>query len=305
MRSFRNDRENLHDMRIAYVFLLSLALVCVVLGFTVTTLGKRLHTSELSGCYRSLNLCADALDSWASSTDAAERYGAALRFEAALSGLPVQVELAPLSALSADMVAENVTDAKVRTYAETFALLSSLEYTDAAEAQSLAAKTLAAVHEAVGGVNQSENQVGTTAEASPEALRYSRKYAKTNMSEIFGTGASALDLQLADDSSAWYAETDNLRMTFSPRDGRLEGFIYIRLGSGVAVKPEDAVDEAEQLAAALDFFNSTRRSGKCTKAVSAGEFCGFILAEMESGDELYRAAVDEGGRVWSLMKVKR
>ncbi len=292
-------------MRIAYVFLLSLTLVCVVLGVTVTSLGKRLHTSELSGCYRSLNLCADALGSFASSTDADERHNAALRFEAALSGLPSKVGLEPLSALSSDMVVGNIADAKVRAYAETFALLASLEYEDASEAGRLVSETLTAVHGAVGGENQSDNQASTSAEISPEVLKYSRKYAKSNMSEIFGTGAGALDLQLANDSSSWYAETDNLRMTFSSRDGRLEGFIYIRLGSGVAVKPEEAVDEAERLAAALDFFNSTRRSGKCTKAVSAGEFCGFILAEMESGDELYRAAVDEGGRVWSLMKVKR
>ncbi len=292
-------------MRIAYVFLLSLTFVCIVLGITVTSLGKRLYASELSVCYRSLSLCADALDSFTSSSDADERYSAALRFEAALPGLPAEVELGPLSALSSDMVLGNITDAKVRTYAETFALLSSLEYEDAREAQRLAAKTLAAVHEAVGGEHQSDNQVSTSADVSPEVLKYSRKHAKNNMSEIFGTGAGALDLQLTKDSGAWYAETDNLRMTFSPRSGSLEGFIYIRLGSGATVKPEEVLSEEERLSAALDFFNSTRRSGKCTQAVSAGEFCGFILAEMESGDELYRAAVDGEGRVWSLMKVKR
>ena len=305
MRSFRNNRENLRDLRIAYVFLLSFAFVCVILVITATILGTRLIESELSGCYRSLNLCADALDSFMGSSDADERRSAALRFDTALSGLPAEVALEPLSALSSGMASESVTDAKVRVYAETFALLSSLEYENAEEAKRLASDTLAAVHKAMGGGNQDEADDGAASEIPPETLRYSRKYAKSNIWEIFGTGAGVLDLQLAGNGGTWYAEADNLRMTFSSRDGRLEGFIYIRLGSGAALKAEDALDEDERLAAALDFFNSTRRSGKCTRAVNAGEFCGFILADMESGEELYRAAVDGSGRVWSLVKVKR
>lgn len=301
MRSFRKNSDNLRDTRVAYTFLLSLAAVCTVLGIVTTHQGSKLHDYELRDCYRSLNLCADALSEWDAAVVESERYGAWVRFDEAIETLPSSVDIVPLRTLASDMLSGAEVAARVSAYTDTFLLLASLDYSDELEAQTVVSETLLAVSEAVvpgydSGTAQSEYSV-----IAPEVLRFSRDIAKDTIYRVFDGGAGSLSPALSDTGDKWYAETSNLRMTFSARDGELESFVCIHVGH----TPSTVLTEEERLSSALEFFNENRRIGKCSEAVPAGEFCGFLIAELEEGGELYRAAVDSSGRVWSLTKVKR
>ncbi len=305
MRGFRKDSENIRDTRIAYTLLLSLTVVCITLGIVSTKLSTRLRENELAGCYRSLKLCADALVSWEDAESGEGRYAAVMRFENAVATLPDEVELAPLAKLTQYMKDGADVLNVVRAYSETFSLLGSIEYSDGGEANSMIAKAVWAVGDAVGINNGEDSANSQTKENPPEVLKFSKKSAKESIGAIFGNGAIAFEPVLSEDNSTWYVETDNLRMTFSARDGRLEGFIYLRVGDGAVVGDGEPLSDDERLASVMKFFDSAVRYKGAAEASGVGELCGFLIADVSCGDDLYRAAVDNSGRVWSLMKVKR
>ena len=301
MRHFRENADNLRDTRVAYTLLISLAAVCTILGIVTTSQDSRLRAYELQDCYRSLNLCADALSEWETAEIEEDRYGAWMRFDESISALPYKVDLAPLKSLSEDMRAGAQVSPRVRAYADTFLLLASLDYGDGATAQTVVSNTLSAVDRAVSPhVSEEQGQDGRI-ETPPEVLRFSRSAVKNTIKGVFDGGVGSLEPVLSETGDEWYAETENLRMTFSAVDGRLESFVCIHVGH----TPSTVLTEEERLSSALEFFNENRRVGKCDEAVAAGEFCGFLVAELEGGGECYLAAVDSSGRVWSLTKVKR
>ena len=299
MRSFRSNRVNLRDTRIAYTFLLLFTLICAILGMTVTELGSELRGSRLEGCYEALSLCADALEAWRTSDSAEDRYAASLRLETAAARLPSEVELEPIMSLADHMRMGESAAERVRTFADTFALLASIDYADEAEARRIIAETLDGVDSAM--VSVPTETASVTATLQPEVLEYSKKTVQKSIKKLFGANASALDVVLSDDGGSWTAETENLRMSFSSTDGSLDGFVYIRIGS----KPSVSASEGEQLAAALDFYRSTHRGAPAAEVNAVGSTCGFAVCEIADGGERWQVTIDSHGRVWSLVKVKR
>ncbi len=299
MRSFRKDSENLRDTRIAYTFLLSLALVCAILGIVATQLGGDLQKSEMQSTYEALTLCADALEAWSSADSAGERYAASLRFENAAVGLPSEVELEPILSLADYMRMGRSAEGRVRAFADTFALLSSIDYTSGAEARRIIAETLGGVSDEIFGEVNTKPAVQTQLQP-PEVLAYTKKVAQRTVKTLFGGNAVGLEL-IESEGGSWITETENLRMSFSGADGSLEGFVYIRVGDA----PSNNISEADRLSAALEFYKSTRRGAGGASVDNGGEVCGFTLCEITDGEERWHITVDAHGRVWSLTKVKR
>lgn len=305
VRTLRKDSENLRDVRIAYTLLLSLALICVILGIVSERLGLKLKRNELDDCYRSLAVCSDTLADFELEDTLEDKYSAALRFENALATLPGKVELAPLAGL-AELMKQNAADAAtVRTYAETFSLLGALEYNSGKEAEETAAAALRAVGEVLGPGGDAGAADLTDVRLPAEVLGYSKENAQKGIYAVFGKGAGTLEAALSEDGRGWYVEADNLRMTFSAENGSLEGFIYLRIGSGSTVGKGERMSDEERMASAMELLDSTVRYSGKAEAEKAGEACGFLVTEISVKDSLYRATVDEAGRVWSLMKVKR
>lgn len=299
MRSFRRDMENLRDTRIAYTFLISLTLICTVLVILTSRLDGDLRKSELEGYYESLSLCADSLEAWNGADGAEERYAASVRFENAAASLPSEVELEAILSLADYMRMGESAAARVRAFADTFALLSSIEYTDAQEARRIIAETIGGVSDKVfAPIAAKPSDVVTL--PPPEVLSYTERVAENLVEKVFGGSSVGLEPLLNEDG-LWVSGTDNMRMTFSGDDGSLEAFVFIRVGD----KPNSSVNEEEAVSTALEFYKSTRRGSNGAKVVANSQACGFTVCEIADGEEYWRATVDNYGRVWSLMKVKR
>ncbi len=301
MRSFRGDRENIRDTRLAYTFLISLAAVCTVLGIVTTKQGSKLHAYELKDCYRSMILCSDALSEWQGADSEESRYAAWFRFDEAVGMLPYGVDAMPLKTLSSSMKNGDEVSAAVRAYSETFLLLSSLDYENGDEAVKVMAETLSSVNRAIDPNYGTGEEPPQETEPASEVINFSRSTVKRSIKNIFGGRAGAMDPILSEDRQEWYAESSNLRMTFSAVDGSLTGFVCLHVGH----VPDDVLSESERLSSAVNFFNANTRRGQCVSVSSLGEFCGFLTVELDTKEECYRAAVDSSGRVWSLTKVKR
>ena len=299
MRSIRRNTQNLRDTRIAYTFLISFALVCLILIIITSRLDGDLRKSELEGYYESLALCADALEEWSAADGAQERYAASVRFESAASSLPSEVELEPILSLADYMRMGESAAARVRAFADTFALLSAVEYTDADEARRIISETLGGVSQKVFAPITAKPDIAVTL-PPPEVLTYTKRVAENTIKKIFGGSAVGLEPHQSEDGS-WVSQTDNMRMTFSGTDGSLEAFVFIRVGD----KPNAAVSEQEVISAALEFYKSTRRTSGGASVAAHSKECGFIVCEIVDSGEYWRATVDDYGRVWSLMKVKR
>ncbi len=299
MRKMRSDTENLRDTRIAYTFLISLSIICLILGLLATSLGTRLHKNELADYRGSLTLCSDALREWSIAESAEERYAAAIRFSTAVASLPSEVELEPLLSLSKRMYSDSAVLTDVNTYADTFALLAALEYTTQAEARDIIARTLSSVKSALYPTPPQSDEV--SAVLPPEVLAYTKKAVTKGIRAVFGNSTISLEPVLNESGDTFTAETENLRMSFSASDGCLDSFIYIRVGN----TPTAEMNESERIAAVRDFFARTRHRGAITNITKSEELCGFLLADITAGGETYRASVDRHGRVWSITKVKR
>ncbi len=294
MRSFRSNRENLRDTRIVYTFLLSLALVCVLLVILVSVLSGGLHRRELEGYYESLTLCADALVEWSYAEDAEGRYSASLRFEGAVSGLPAEVSLEPLMLLVNRMRMGDTAKKDVTAYAETFAVLSSIEYDSTDDARRIISRTLESVNEEIGETEPPES----TDLPDEQVLAYTRQVAERGKSELLGGALRTLDLELSEERGVWLAESENLRIEYSLSDGRLVGLVYIRVG----VHPTAAYSEEERRDAALEFYNSVRGRSGGASVSTVRRMCGFTLCEVEDKNERWNICVDSHGRVWSFFR---
>ena len=299
MRSFRRNFENLRDMRITYTFIISFALICAMLAVLASRLDDNLKRSELENYYESLSLCADALEAWSTADGAGERYAASLRFENAAAALPSEVKLEPILSLADYMRMGESAESRVRAFADTFALLSSIEYTDADEARRIISETLGSVSDKIfAGAAAVPNEAVTI--PPPEVLSYTKRVAEGTVKKIFGGNSVGLEPLLSEDGS-WVSQTENMRMTFSGADGSLEAFVFIRVGNASG----SAVSEEEAISSALEFYKSTRRGSGGAKVVESTQACGFAVCDIVDGEEYWRATVDGFGRVWSLMKVKR
>ncbi len=298
MRKLRSDNENLRDTRIAYTFLISLTVLCLVLGLMATHFSTKLHKNELDGCRGALTLCSDALREWELAQSPEERYAAALRFENAASALPSQVDVTPLLSMSKQM--RQGKNVNIHPFSDTFSLLAALDYTNSDEAASIIAKAIQNVSLAV-PENLPKEESESVSAPLPEVIAYSEKVAKRGIAAMFGTNAGALIPALSETGDVFTAESENLRMTFSAADGCLDSFVYIRLGN----TPKNALSDTERLAEALAFFNLSRHRSSKADISTVGSSCGFLIADITSGNDIYRTAVDVYGRVWSIAKVKR
>lgn len=295
MRKFRTVPENLRDTRIAYTFLLSLALISLLLGVAVTRLDSTLHERELDGYYEALTLCADALEEWGAAEGADTRYGAALRFERAAAMLPSEVELEGVMSLVDYMQMGDTSAPRVRAYADTFLLLSSLDFATEDEARRVICDALLGVSEALDGVD-----VIQTKPLPPETVAYTQNIVKDNMKGLLGGALRSLEPEFVEDGNVWRAEASNVRLDYSAADGGLEGFVYIRLGD----VPEWTVDADGCAERALAFYKSSRKgTGRVSVSVLTSS-CGFTLCEIRDGDTVWHSAVDSHGRVWSLIRAE-
>lgn len=298
MRRFRSSRENLKDIRIAYTFLLSLAVIATAVGILSNKLSKDLNSKGLNQIQSSLSLCADSLDLWERAEKPNESYMALAQFLSGVSGLPSQVQIDGLAELSGRMESGEATKEEIKTFADTFSLLRSLNYKDSGEAEKITAATLYEI-----SVKIYPQLIKTDEKAKnlvvPEMAEYSKKIARRTIDNIFGKGVTGLTVEREGESLV--AETGNLRMSFSPADGSLEGFIYIRLEDQIH---SQQLSEEERVEKALTFFSSVVRHRKDVNAAIKGEHCGFLIVDIESGEEKWRTAIDRDGEIWSFFKVE-
>jgi len=296
MRRFRSDGDNLRDMRISYTMLLSLAVLCTVMGVVLTRLDSKNDTNGLADRYAVLADCADTLNAWEMADNDDERTKAALRFESALTSLPSQVKIEPMIELARDMADGSADLSRVHALADTFWLLSAVDFENDDEARNNIADTL-------NGVNNVINtEISEPAIAPPpEVLSYTRKVVRRSVHNIFDGHEGSMEPELSDDGGGWTVVADNVRMSFDSNTGSLEAFVFLRIGSA----PDTVMNEDELLDAASDFYKANRRRNGNISVRKVNEMCGFLCAEVTDGDDVYRVNVDSHGRIWSLIKVKR
>lgn len=296
MRRFRSDGDNLRDMRISYTLLLSLAVLCTVMGTVLTRLDIKNTAKGLSDSYAVLTDCADTLISWENATDDRERTRAALRFENALASLPHGVELEPMIALAREMADGGADKVRVHALADTFLLLSSVDFENGDEARRNITATLNGVNGVVDTSPQEASDV-----PPQEVLLYTGKVVKRSLHGIFGGREGSMEPKLSADSGEWTVLADNVRMSFDSETGSLDAFVFLRLGA----VPDETLSADARLSAAKEFYCTNRRRGEEVEATVNGELCGFTAVDIADGDERFRVCVDSHGRIWSLVKVKR
>lgn len=296
VRKFRNNRENMRDTRISYLFLLSLAFICTITGLVLNRFENKASAAEISVRYRTLTQCADALIAWETADNDADRYTASLRFENAAAGLPSQVELEPLYKLAGSMRDGNADVAHIRALADTFSMLSAVEYPNEAEARDSIGKTL-------NGVNHlaASDSLEAAVIPPPEVLSYTRKVAEKSVHGIFDGHEGAMEPELTEDGGSWAVLADNVRMSFDSQTGSLEAFVFLRIGA----VSDSALSEDELVETAREFYCANRRRDGGVEAKIETEICGFSAVDITDGSELWRVCIDSHGQVWSLVKVKR
>lgn len=298
MRKLQKNSRTLRDIRIAYTLLLSLALLCAVMGMVAADLSNDLHGERESERSRTLTLCADSLHAWSTAATDDARYDAAVKFENAAARLPAEVDISPLMKLSLNMRTSRAVSTHVRAYEDTFAMLAAVDYTETANASELIGETLAGVATALGLTPTQDPTAESVNAPPPEVVNYTRTVVNESIDKMFG--AAAPEPVLADNGDVFRAENANMRMVFSASDGSLTEFVHIHLGS----VPAASLTEEEQLSAAHDFFKTAARGGE-TGIQKIGSVCGFMSAEVSDRSGEYRITVDRYGRVWSFLKVKR
>ena len=302
MRSFRRDRVNLRDTRISYVFLISLAFVCTVMVIIITRQENLIHSHELEAYYESLTLCGDALDEWRTAPDGETRRSAIMRFRDAVKSLPSGVEAESFFVFADNMRNGNESEARVRALTDTFMLLSSIDYANADEAEELIGITLNGVADELGLYSsEAESTAESVAEILPEVKQYTRNIVNKSIRNLFGKNSGTLEPLLSESGDKWLVENSNLRMSFSASDGNIEEFVYIRLGS----HPGEKLEKEERVSCVQSFFCQMRRTSANVQMTVLGEMCGFLLVGVEEKEQAWQSAVDEYGRIWSLIKVKR
>ncbi len=294
MRKFRTSRENLRDIRIAYTFLLSVAIVATVLGILASTYGDKLKKRELSSLRTSLTLCADSLTDWRADAGYDERCLCAAEFSAAMATLPPPTNIEALSKIKDGMISGDISDEILKTFSDTFFLLSELNYESPREAKRIASETVNGVCDILYPATESANG----SPVLPEVAEYNKKIAEGTVDKVIGLKNTGLDVEITDDGLI--AESGNLRMAFSKEDGSLEEFVYIRLNG----KKGEILDRDGQINAALSFFNTVVRHRKSPDIAEASEVCGFLTVSLVSGEESWRMTVDECGNIWSFSKTK-
>ncbi len=292
MRKFRTSRENLRDIRIAYTFLLSAAFIAVLLGIITERYSEKLRSREISSLRATLTLCADSLSDWTADGDYESRCTAAAHFSAAMASLPPPTDMEALAEIKEGMVTGEVSKEAVKTFSDTFFLLSELDYESPAEAKRIAAETLNSVCEAL--CHHTESVTNTS--VLPEVIKYSKKIAQDTIDKLFDANNTNFELAVSEENLI--AEADNLRMEFSKEDGSLEEFIYIRLNG----KRGEVLDIDGQINSALSFFSTVVRQKNLPDVGDVTEVCGFLTVNLKSQEESWKVTVDERGNVWSFSK---
>ena len=288
MRGFRSSRESLSDPRITLMFILALILLLGAAGMLAFRADARLRQYELEACRGVMAECADSLHAWTDAADDDARLAAALRFGSAAARLPDNPARDALFTFADRLRAgDDTAAADAGTLAGTFSLLAAFDYPEAAMAY-------AALDDALAAFFPAESSPAETAAA--ELTEYSRTVAERAVKTLFGDQVAC---RLSEDGSAWVAETENLRVIFSGFDGRLESFVYIRLGD----TPDVRCTEAELVERAQTFAG--RLGLRITEGRAADRLGGFTAVELDSRTDTYRAVLDAAGRVWGMFKVKR
>lgn len=292
MRKFRASRENLRDIRIAYTFLLSVAFVAIIAGILASSYGEKLKNRELSSLRATLTLCADSLTDWSADGDYESRCLAAAHFSAAMASLPPPTDIEALSEIKDGMITGEVSKEAIKTFSDTFFLLSELSYETPYEARKITAETLNRICETL----CTHAEIPEKAAVPPEVAAYTRKIARETVDKVIGLNNTNLDVVISEENLV--AESGNLRMEFSKADGSLEEFVYIRLNG----KKGELLDREEQISAAVSFFNTVVRHRNSPDIGEILEACGFLTVNLVDGEESWRVTVDERGNVWSFSK---
>ena len=292
MRKFRASRETLRDIRIAYTFLLSAAIIATITGILAVRYGEELRSREISSLRAALTLCGDSLTDWSADSDYESRCLAAANFSAAMATLPYPTDIEALSKITDGMISGEISKELLKTFSDTFFLLSELDYESPREAKKIAAETLNGVCELLYPVSE----ISTGNDVPPEVAKYNRKIAEDTVDKVIGLTNSGLDVEIAEENLV--AEAGNIRMKFSKEDGSLEEFVYIRLNG----KKGEILDREGQINAAISFFNTVVRHRRPPSVDNTTEVCGFMTVRLVSGEESWLITVDERGNVWGFSK---
>ncbi|MCI8386895.1 MAG: hypothetical protein HFE63_00310 [Clostridiales bacterium] len=301
MRNFRSTRTNLNDVRIAYTYLIALALALSIMGLIASGLDNKLSASELAEYRTSLSECADSLRGYIETEAPERRFVSALRFENAVVSLNctdnVRAELLNLADRLQKSVFEREIDmlatvTELRGLADTFSMLTMLEYDDRASAVMQISDEIARV-------------VGIEDETSSDSLSNDEPYsggkveqfnlsaAKNNAERLLGDAVRSLTFEGCTDG--YFASADNLSMLFSPNDGSPISIVYLRLGGipNAYFTEREIIDYAERITADAVFGGD---SGELDVA-GIKSMCGYTMVELGSETDMIRAIIDEHGRI--------
>ncbi len=299
MRKFRSNGVNIRDARISHIFLIALAVLCVIMGAVTEWHIRNASETGMSAARITLEGCRDSLRQWVSAQSDEERYKAAVRFESISSGLPHPVKLETLGELASRMKEGDADADELQRIADIFARLAASEHSDGALTREHIAAEINGIFEPETVTENAE--LSDNAPIPYEVLSYTRKVVENSIHRLFEGHEGSIEPKLSENSTVWNASADNVRMSFNAETGQLEEFTFIRLGH----PPETALDTEKKLDSVRTFYSVGRRCDAPISAEPEGELGGFLSVLVTDSDGSYRVSVDRHGRVWSFMKVKR
>ncbi len=138
---------------------------------------------------------------------------------------------------------------------------------------------------------------GGAAHLDSERLRLTRANAEALAGRLRET--KRLHSELSSDGAYWVVQADNLRACYSVFDGRLESFVYIRLGDAPVYDPD-----ADPVQAAQTFLTEQRGCRGLPEVTASGKVGGYTVCELTCEGERWNALVDVDGRVILMQRAE-
>lgn len=297
MRKFRSASANLMDVRLAYTYLIAIALAFSIMGLIASRLEARLGETELASWRDTLTECADSLRSYLDSDKPEHRLASALRFENAAAALICDDSARSALLDFADELKNGGAHSPedIRALSDTFSLLAQVEYENGETARRQISEALLRITGA---------DAETVYEAPPEAaddrfLQFAYESAEASAGKLLGSTADMLTLQYS--PAGLVMSSGNLRAVFSPIDGRALSLLHIRLG--LVPDVYFSKDELAAYAARL----ASEVTGKKIESESITELCGFTAVGFDADEDRLTVILDSHGRLcaFDTFKVKR
>lgn len=316
MRSFMKSRDSLKDSRIAYTYLIILALVLAVMGLVITQLKTQLGVNELIGYRETLAECSDSLRAFAASNQFDRKLTAALRFEIAAASLAcgdrARSELLRFAGVlrKSAFGEESAPDESVLyELSDMFILLAMLDYKNGEAAREHITNVLSFdLVSAATGVESVEEEKSNLyiAGMDPKPQSYGKMeqfvYTKAadSAEKLLGKTWRLLNIERSD--TGYTVRADNVRAEFSNIDGSAEKLLHIRLGR----IPDSFYAEYELSEYAKSIAVGTLGADEKNMTLSRLEtFCGFTTVEFNTASEKIILVLDSHSRLWAIEKSKK